>query len=231
MNKRFLRPETIEVFSRLDRFGLKQRDLAQAIGLEENKVSKIKSGERQLKAGEFLRAMEWLNQQDGGPTVSDAEPDENGRPVELYGKPSKLARDLPIYGTALAGEVRIDDCQVEQIELHDADVIGWTSRPAIAAGRADVYGVYVQGSSMSPRHEDGDLLIVETKRPPRISDDVLVFLQNSNGEETRCLIKRLVRRSASYIELEQFNPACVFRIDTSRVTKLHRVIPYRELAG
>jgi hypothetical protein len=34
--------EAIEIFERLDALGLKQRDLAQALGIEENKISKTK---------------------------------------------------------------------------------------------------------------------------------------------------------------------------------------------
>jgi hypothetical protein len=41
--------EAIEIFERLDALGLKQRDLAQALGIEENKISKTKMGERLFK--------------------------------------------------------------------------------------------------------------------------------------------------------------------------------------
>lgn len=53
--------EAIEIFDRLDELDLKQRDLARALGLEDTKVSKTKSGDRQFKAGEVLKAREWLD--------------------------------------------------------------------------------------------------------------------------------------------------------------------------
>lgn len=55
--------EAIEIFEQLDELGLKQRDLAKALDLEENKISKTKIGERQFKAGEVLKARAWLADQ------------------------------------------------------------------------------------------------------------------------------------------------------------------------
>lgn len=57
---RATQPEAIEIFEALDRLGLKQRDLARALNLEENKISKVRSGERQFKVGEVSRARKWL---------------------------------------------------------------------------------------------------------------------------------------------------------------------------
>ena len=56
-----LRPEALEIFARLDSLGLKQRELAQALGIEENKISKTRSGERQFKGPELLKARQWLS--------------------------------------------------------------------------------------------------------------------------------------------------------------------------
>lgn len=61
-----LRPEVADVFRRLDALNLKQRELAQAIGIEENKVSKVRGGERQFKAPELLAAVSWLNAKEDG---------------------------------------------------------------------------------------------------------------------------------------------------------------------
>ena len=40
---------------------MKQRELAAALGIEENKITKVKKGERQLKAGELLKARAWAD--------------------------------------------------------------------------------------------------------------------------------------------------------------------------
>jgi len=141
-------------------------------------------------------------------------------------------RDLPIYGTALGAPIEFDGVAVEQTELHMSEVIDRYRRPSALRGRPDAYGVYIQGSSMAPRFQEGEVAFVDPKRPPQVGDDVLVFLvgPEDDGERmTACLIKRLVRRTADYIELEQFNPGQAFRIERGRVSKVHRVIPWAEL--
>lgn len=141
-------------------------------------------------------------------------------------------RDIPVYGTALGAPLDFDGFAIEQTELDQGEVINYFTRPAALRGRTDVYGVYIQGASMAPRFQEGEVAFVDPKRPPQVGDDVLVFIASpeDDGERiTACLIKRLVRRTAGYIELEQFNPGHAFRIDSGRVSKVHRVIPWAEL--
>ena len=52
--------DTAEFQKRMDALGLKQRDLAEAIDLGADKVSKIFSGVRQWKGFELSKAIEWL---------------------------------------------------------------------------------------------------------------------------------------------------------------------------
>ena len=56
-----IQPEAAEILERLAALGLKQRELAAALGIEENKITKVKKGERQLKAGELLKARAWAD--------------------------------------------------------------------------------------------------------------------------------------------------------------------------
>jgi phage repressor protein C with HTH and peptisase S24 domain len=117
--------------------------------------------------------------------------------------------------------------------LNTAEVVGYLKRPAILDGRADVYGLYVQGSSMHPRFKDGDVLYAERKRLPAIGEDAVIYLRTPDehdGERTSAvLVKTVVRKSASYIELEQYNPHKVFRITSDRIERIDRVIPWPEL--
>lgn len=141
-------------------------------------------------------------------------------------------RDIPVYGTALGSLFNFEGQAVEQTFLDQSDVISHFRRPQSLVGRSDVYGVYIQGSSMFPRFQEGEIAFVDGKRPPLINDDVIVFLRHYNGHDeelSACLIKRLVRRTATYVELEQFNPALTFRVEIEKVAKIHRVIPWAEL--
>lgn len=162
----------------------------------------------------------------GLPSMLEAEPFQPGR------GPRSNPRDIPVYGTALGTLLEIDSDKVEQTFLDTTETIAHFSRPQALNQRADVYGVYIQGSSMAPRFQEGEMAFVEGNRPPQVGDDVLVFLRSpeDDGERvTACLIKRLVRRSGSYIELEQFNPPVRFKIDAGQIQKVHRVIPWGEL--
>ena len=150
-----------------------------------------------------------------------------------------LPRDLPVYGTALGSEARVEAAEgggtlkVEQAELDQSEVLGYLRRPPALEGRRDVYGVYVAGASMYPRFGEGEAVFVDPKRPPMIGDDVILFLVEADeheGDRVRnVLVKRLKRRTADWYELEQFNPACTFRIDRKRVRAVHRIVPAGEL--
>lgn len=153
--------------------------------------------------------------------------------------PAGLPRDIPIYGTALGAEGRYDGVDgagkhaIEQAALDQSEVLGYLRRAPALAGRKDVYGVYIAGSSMYPRFRDGEGVFVDPKRPPMIGDDVVVHLCGPDDHEgdrvSAVLIKCLVRRTAAYVALEQFNPPLTFRIDTRQVKSIHRIIPATEL--
>lgn len=145
--------------------------------------------------------------------------------------------NLPILGTAHGSAMRIDDNgggEVETTIFEPGDVIRMIVRPPVLAGRNDVYALYIQGESMSPRHEPGDLVVVDPAKPPAIGDDVIVQLAEQSDDDRRIvsvLIKRLVRRSASYIELEQYQPAARFRLPSDRVAHVHRIVRLADLFG
>ena len=160
-------------------------------------------------------------------------PTPNAMPMTLGNeRGANMSRDIPVYGTALGAPATFDGVAIEQTHLDQSEVINYFSRPSALSGRKDVYAVYIQGSSMAPRFQEGEVAFVDSKRPPLVGDDVLVFIRSpeDDGERvTACLIKRLVRRSSSYVELEQFGPAATFKVNAERVMHIHRVIPWAEL--
>ncbi|NUR78468.1 MAG: hypothetical protein HOQ28_19555, partial [Thermoleophilia bacterium] len=81
-----VRPEAAEVFERLDRLGLKQRDLAAHLKLEENKISKVRAGERQFRGTELLRALRFLEDVEATeiePDLPDMPPEQDYVSVEV----------------------------------------------------------------------------------------------------------------------------------------------------
>ena len=146
---------------------------------------------------------------------------------------ARMKRDVPVYGTALGADEVVDGEAIEQTTLNRAEVIGYRRRPVLLDGRVDVYALYVQGSSMDPRHRDGAVLFVEERRRPSIGDDAVVYLRvpdDHDGERpSAVLVKTLVKKSASFVELEQYTPPLRFRIPMDRVARLDRVLTLDEL--
>lgn len=141
---------------------------------------------------------------------------------------------LPIYGTALGGEAIVAGEAIEQTTLNTGDVIGYAKRPAMLTGQTGIYCLYVAGSSMVPRHDDGALLVVRRGAPLRSGDDVVIYLrpqgENDDGERAeRVLVKSLVRRTSQFYELKQYSPEMVFRIAADDVVHADRVIPLAEM--
>jgi hypothetical protein len=153
----------------------------------------------------------------------------------------EMPKDIPVYGTAIGADAsfmsEVDQAvAIEQIDLDYSDVIDRFRRPPLLAGRKDVYGLYVAGTSMEPAFESGRGILVDPKRPPAVRDYVVVYIappgSHADMDGVRSvLLKRLVRRSASYIELAQFEPATTFRVPTKVIQAMHRVMPWDEAFG
>lgn len=164
-------------------------------------------------------------------------PETNGKVLKYEGASSaQLPRDIPIFGTSLGAPRDFDGQGVEQTMLNTGETIGYLPRPSVLNGVSAAYGLYVQGSSMSPRYDDGETIFVTNSklaRPPRIGDDVVVYLRDCDDDDgeraSAALVKRLVRRSASFTELEQFNPPLTFRVESDKIVRIDRVIPWAEL--
>lgn len=159
------------------------------------------------------------------------QPPANATVVRFEGASDERMRDdLPIYGTALGAAREIDGEAIEQVTLNKAEVVEYVKRPVILNGRKNVYGLIVTGSSMEPRHMDGETIIVDADGRVRPGEDVVVYLAGRHGDNARAvLVKKLIRRTSTYIELEQYLPAKTFRLDAADVMRVDRVMPWSEL--
>jgi SOS-response transcriptional repressor LexA len=139
---------------------------------------------------------------------------------------------IPVVGSALGMTSFDPERDIETTELNVGDVLDHVRRPLSLASDASAYAVTVVGDSMWPRFRPGRRVIVSPKAAVSIGDDVIVQLRGegpqqapTNGDPiTLVLIKELVRRSATFIELRQFNPDVTFRVETARVAAIHKVI-------
>jgi phage repressor protein C with HTH and peptisase S24 domain len=194
----------------------------------------------QKAAAKLVKALTGL----GNPPITEEEiltltgelPVSNARPIKFEGASLEQVRnDLPVYGTALGAERVVDGEAIEQTTLNSGEVLEYRKRPTISNGVERCYGLYIQGDSMYPAHRDGAFKFVQRGAPLRVGDDVVVYLrplgEDDDGEAARLvLIKRLVRRTAQYVELEQFRPAKTFRIAQSDVLRIDRVLTEDDLA-
>lgn len=133
---------------------------------------------------------------------------------------------LKLLGTAMGAEDGDLEEDVDLTELHIEDVLDWLPRPAVLARDNDAYALTILNDSMAPRYEPGERVGVSPRSPISIGDYVIVYLRRGEGEDERIhmvLIKRLKRRGAGFVELEQFNPPKIFRIENRRVAKMHKV--------
>lgn len=114
----------------------------------------------------------------------------------------------------------------------NGQLIDYARRPPGIAGSKTVFCVYVQGDSMAPWRQPGELVYLNPDRPARPGDYVVVELQGENGEPAPALLKRLVSVSAKELTLEQFNPAKRdIKINRNKVKRIIRVIDWMELLG
>lgn len=132
--------------------------------------------------------------------------------------------DVPVYGVAVGG--------ADGSFHFNGEVIDHVRRPAGIAKARGVFALYVVGSSMEPRFEEGELVYVSSGRPPSIGDYVIVEQKGAiEGENGPALIKRLIRRNGATLILEQFNPGERIEVPTENVKSVYRVLPWNEVLG
>ena len=132
---------------------------------------------------------------------------------------------LPLIATALAGSWGAPDDQIELTELRRGEILDHLPRPASLAGDPGAYALTIVGDSMWPRFRPGRRIAVSPKAPVAIGDDVVVALRSDQSRgATTALLKELVRRTASFVELRQFNPDVTFRVGISQITSIQRAM-------
>lgn len=210
--------------------GMTQAELGKRFGISKAAVAMWESGKNvpdQRKMAELTRVL------DLDPAVAIGLYDDEALPMgQVGGTPrppvrQEMARDIPVLGTASGG---IAD-NLADFELN-GDVVDYVRRPPRLIGRNDVFAAYVQGYSVSPWREPGQLIYVESARPPRAMDYVLIELKPSNGDTMRpVLVKRLLGVTPTRVRLRQYTPPRDFEIDRRRILRIFRVLDWDELMG
>lgn len=145
-----IRPEFAEVFERLERAGKSQRQLAEVLSIEENKISKVRAGERQFRGTELIRALKWLSSIEEGREVASDLPDDDPR-VEYV-----EVEVLPTFAGMGGGGTGDGDRAMALVpRALIVDVL--RGRPS------DFLLIDVRGDSMEPDFRHGDQILVDKR--------------------------------------------------------------------
>jgi phage repressor protein C with HTH and peptisase S24 domain len=79
---------------------------------------------------------------------------------------------------------------------------------------------------MWPRFRPGRRVAVSPTAPIAVGDDVLVKLKSDAAEQGKIpvLVKELVRRAGSKVELRQFNPPLTFQVEAGDIAAMEKVV-------
>lgn len=148
-------------------------------------------------------------------------PDDQG--IQLVGTGD--CADLTVTNTETGKGITVERCSFDP-----EFVVRMVPTPPLLRGRRGIYAIYFHGSSMEPRFYPGEVGLVDSHRPPSPGDYALVQLNNGDTDEvTSVLVKKLVRRTAKEVVLEQYNPPITFSLPAAQVQRLHRIMPQTEL--
>ena len=113
------------------------------------------------------------------------------------------------------------------MEIRTVEIVDRVARPATLATDEHAYAITIVGESMWPRYRPGRLVVVSPKATVSVGDDVLVKLRKDGGVKdasVRALIKELVRKSGSGVQLRQFNPDMTFTVPAEEVAAIEKVV-------
>tara|TARA_R110002110_G_scaffold75039_4_gene198436 strand:+ start:1593 stop:2279 length:687 start_codon:yes stop_codon:yes gene_type:complete len=210
---------------------LTQTALAKACGVTRTAVSLWETGDTRPKIDKILSLAElfavdaaWLQFGTGQPPAFKAPSPSNVRGDPISVPPINPRSVVEVLGITRGGEngwFEMNGQVIDRVPLP----------PGISSANL-IFALYVSGESMWPRYEDGDLVYIHRDRPAVNGVDVVVELHPaSDGEVGHCLIKRLVKRTATQLVLRQHNPAKDIKIPLPSVARVFRILTSSELMG
>ena len=204
-------PEAKEVLTRLEALNLTQRELAGALDLDENKISKVRSGERQLKAGEYRAAMDWLDdvEKRGGYVEQADLPTPEGSRAYLS------VDILPSYagmGGGGNGEGDLEQALVSRTLIEDE----------LHAKPSDLLLIDVRGESMRPDFLNGDQILID-KRDKNPVQPGAFALWDGDGYVVK-MVERVPRERGRYRVFSKNQDFSAYEVDEEEITIMGRPV-------
>lgn len=208
-----------------------QVGLSKALGRDPSIANKILAGRRKIKAEEVPLILAYFGEQLETTTVttpSTIPPPKGGLTPEtlvnesnVYGMVPLTRRDprdlIRVLGATEGGD--------NGSFYFNGETVDQIARPPFLAGATNGYALFVQGDSMVPRYYPGETVYIHPNKPVVIGSYVVVqVLGKDEGGPPLSFLKRLVRRTAETVFLEQHNPAKTIEVPTGSVVSMHRVV-------
>ncbi|APG30461.1 Transcriptional repressor [Granulibacter bethesdensis] len=214
--------------------GLSQAKLAEKAGTSAQQIQRLEAGDRRLTTGWMERIAAPL-----GVTAADLLPAKkigSGEPKSKNITDSNLLHAslpitsssplvVPVFGAAQGGPLGASGFP------DVTEALEWVALPSTLSGIRGIFALYVEGDSMEPWAEHGTRIYIHPTRVPAPRDYVVVVKKSGEYEDERVIVKRLVRRTATKLLLQQYNPNSQIEIDVKIVSKIYRVIPWNEISG
>jgi len=138
--------------------------------------------------------------------------------------PMEMAKDVPVMGTAAGSHLR------GAFQL-SSEPVDYVRRPHTLLNARNVYSLYVEGTSMEPQFQPGDLIYVHPDKPPRFGDAVVIQVQLADSHDMEATIGILSKRAPEIITIRKHNPSAEIEIPKATVIAIHKVLSVNELYG
>ena len=198
----------------------------------ENGGRTIGTDDAERYANAFNVPYQWLLLgRDSGLTIEDAGPpkprvavlgDLRAANVPLPRR-DEMRLDLPVMGTA-AGSFSGSFVFAE-------GVVDYVRRPPALEKAKDAYALFVQGDSMFPMYEPGELIFVHPHKPPVMGKGVVVQVKNHAADEPAVYLGKFAGQSPKGLSIHKLNPESTMTFTPETVVLVHRVMTANELFG
>lgn len=157
-------------------------DIAKALGVDKSAVTRLLSGDRQLKFHEAEKIAAYLGvPRPLGLSDRDREFGRADAPAAGEGPETDAA---PIYHAAAEMEGR-------WIIMRHEEPIDWRPRAPHFERAAHVFGFYAPDDAMAPRFKPGEIVWVDPSRPVKPGDDALFVETARAGRPERVVLGEL----------------------------------------
>lgn len=197
--------EAIEIFDKLTAHGRSQRELADALGIEPNKVTKVRTGERLFKANEVLAAHDWFASLSVSADLPPQFEDRDYVRVEV----------LPSFAGMGGGGSGDGDPATGVIPRRLIE-------DELRARPSDLLLIDVRGESMMPDFLHGDQILID-KRDVNPRQPGAFALWDGDGYVVK-LVERVPRKQGFYRVFSANNRYSAYEVEEGEITILGRPV-------